>query len=127
MTKVPLTAWEKSSPGGREEQLDHLAQEVSVLRKMNSASKRKIEEEMPHDEKKHEDGGGSSTRVKLDESPQARTPRNSKGAPIPRASPDDLLTGERDGSELAKILVSPVSLGRTARLLRSQSTTERCE
>ena len=40
---------------------------------------------------------------------------------IPAASPEDLLTGDRDGSELAKVLVSPKSYDRTERMLRRKA------
>ena len=46
---------------------------------------------------------------------------NKHGNKIPAASPEDLLTGDRDGSELAKVLVSPKSYDRTERMLRRKA------
>ena len=49
------------------------------------------------------------------------TPKfNRRGNKIPDASPADLLTGDRTGDELAKVLVSPKSYGRTERMLRQR-------
>ena len=38
---------------------------------------------------------------------------NTRGKVKPLPSPEDVLTGDRDGTEMAKILISPISYGRT--------------
>ena len=44
--------------------------------------------------------------------------KTKRGNDVPMPSPEDLLTGERDGSEHAKVLLSPLSYGRTERAQR---------
>ena len=50
-------------------------------------------------------------------SPRPRK-KTKRGNDVPMPSPEDLLTGERDGSEHAKVLLSPLSYGRTERAQR---------
>ena len=38
---------------------------------------------------------------------------NTRGKVKPLPSPEDVLTGDRDGTEMAKILIIPISYGRT--------------
>ena len=51
----------------------------------------------------------------------SKTPGKTKrGAKKPKVSPDGLLTGDRDGTEGASILVDPPSFGRTRAAVKKE-------
>ena len=124
VTKVPIARYEEAdSPeqAGIRKLLQQDLDALSAAAEKKSTSKRKLDAK---------DRGGSSAdnQVNLGGSSSATTnaqttPRfNSKGKPMPEASPEDLLTGDRDGTERKSFLVSPLSYGRTANRERKPRT-----
>ena len=111
LTKLPAELYYASSPGGRATMRAHNAQELVDLAEEDAREERKEHVHLPREEPRGvgspEQGAGGPSGVRY----------NKRGRNVPDASPEGLLTADRDGSERAKILVSPVSYGRTRRAI----------
>ena len=124
MTNVPVAAYREADSPARAGIRKLLQEDLDVLTAdaEKKSGKRKMSPTHGAGSSTNdgEDTGGSRSAT----TNAPATPRfNSKGKPLPQASPEDLLTGDRDGSEQAKLLVSPISLGRTAKRLAAAART----
>jgi hypothetical protein len=116
LTKVTVAAYEDAEPEDRAWVRARWMKEVQDLEKHSEERKTKAKrtcddmagdvasdvEQQVKDEHEDEGSGAGSSGVRY----------NRRGNPVPEDDPK-VLTGDRDGTERAPLLVSPVSLGRT--------------
>ena len=112
LTKVSVAAYEDAEPEDRAWVRARWMKEVQDLEKNSEERKKKAKrtcddmagnvEQHVKDEHEDEGSGAGSSGVRY----------NRRGNPVPEDDPK-VLTGDRDGTERAPLLVSPVSLGRT--------------
>jgi hypothetical protein len=119
-TKIPTAVYERGSEHERATMRSIVKKEVEEMEKKSEERKAATSAKRAHEEVL-----GTNKKGKLrDEDKDAGAGSHSgvlynrRGQRVPEASPEGLLTGDRDGSEHAKVLVSPVSHGRTHRLRR---------
>jgi hypothetical protein len=120
VVKVPTELYTAASPTTR-----------AGMRALVEADLKRLAEEDKKDEANRQrqrtsyDGSrvaGASSSSNLQDNAQNSgdvVQKNKRGQRIPDASPDNVLTGDRDGSEHAKVLVSPISYGRTRHAART--------
>jgi hypothetical protein len=109
LTKLPQALYARSTTPGRSSMREHIQEELDAL-EMASVERKASKKAKTSASKDPED----ELEVKEDEDDEKPASLfNTRGNRIPDKSPEGLLTGERDGSEHAKVLVSPLSYGRT--------------
>jgi hypothetical protein len=122
LTHVPTQTYTQASPSDRAVMRAMLGEELKDLEKQSDERKKRKKKDTVDDdmsiEKKAVLRTGTGTAGSSNESARF----NTRGQKIPEDSPTDLLTGDRDGSEHAKVLVSPISYGRT----RHKAWTSSC-
>ena len=125
VTKIPIALYRKASPNTRSRLRDMIQEDVNTLadEAEREFEERAREQQHAYAEEARAEGlppfaassAASSSNSAASPRPRKKTKR---GNDVPMPSPEDLLTGERDGSEHAKVLLSPLSYGRTERAQR---------
>ena len=116
LTKLPQALYARSTSPGRSSMRQLVQEELDALEKASEERKSKKAKTAAS-----KDLDSEEVEVKEDEDleePQPAILYNTRGNRVPDKSPEALLTGDRDGSEHAKVLVSPLSYGRTASAMK---------
>lgn len=113
LTNVPMRAYEETTSDERATLRAMWQAEVKELEKRSEERKKKGKRRCEHSASEE---AVSQPAARAGSEVSSGIEFNRRGQRVPEDSPEDVLTGDRDGSEHAKVLVSPISYGRTRAL-----------